>query len=331
MKVVAVGGGTGLSTLLRGLKNYPCEITAVVTITDEGGSSGILREELNVPPPGDIRNNLVALASSENILGALFNYRFKDGSLSGHTVGNIILAALTKLTGSFAEAVANACDILAIKGRVLPVSLKMARLLAVFEDGKRIIGETNIVEYAKKSNKKISELALEESVEINPDVQKALMESDAIIFGPGSLYTSVIANLVVDGFAKNVKEARAVKIYVSNIMTQPGETNGYTLSEHIKEVERYVDSKLDYIIHSFPPNNPEVLQKYELKGSHAVSVDLEDERLILGHFSSIAYENDYRIRHDPILLSEVIYNLLSTKAEKNFSGKTGIKQSEVTM
>ncbi|WP_448378871.1 gluconeogenesis factor YvcK family protein [Fervidobacterium sp.] len=320
MKVVAVGGGTGLSTLLRGLKNYPFDITAVVTITDEGGSSGILREELNVPPPGDIRNNLVALANSESILSTLFNYRFQDGSLKGHSVGNIILAALTKITGSFAEAVAKASDILAIKGRVLPVSLQMARLLAIFEDGTHVVGETNIVEYSKKTKSRIVELKLHEPVRINPEVQKVLEESDAVILGPGSLYTSVIANLVIDGFQECLKKSRAVKIYISNIMTQPGETFGYTLKDHVKEIERYAGVFLDYIIHSFPPGNEEVLKKYIEKGAEPVKVDIYDNRIITGHYSSIIFEGDYRIRHDSILISEMLFNLLNSvknqKAER---------------
>lgn len=320
MKVVAVGGGTGLSTLLRGLKNYPFDITAVVTITDEGGSSGILREELNVPPPGDIRNNLVALANSESILSTLFNYRFQDGSLKGHSVGNIILAALTKITGSFAKAIAKASDILAIKGRVLPVSLQMARLLAVFEDGTHVVGETNIVEYSKKTKNRIVELKLHEPVKINPEVQKVLEESDAVIFGPGSLYTSVIANLVIEGFQECIKKSRAVKIYISNIMTQPGETFRYTLKDHVKEIERYAGVSVDYIIHSLPPANKEVLKKYIEKGAEPVKVDIHDNRIITGHYSSITFEGEYRIRHDTILISEILFNLLNSvknqKAER---------------
>lgn len=316
MKVVAVGGGTGLSTLLRGLKNYPFDITAVVTITDEGGSSGILREELNVPPPGDIRNNLVALASSESILSALFNYRFQDGSLKGHSVGNIILAALTKITGSFAEAVARASDILAIKGRVLPVSLKMARLAAIFSDGKCVVGETNIVEYGKTTKNRIVELRLEEPVRINPEVEHAIEESDAIIFGPGSLYTSVIANLIIGGFQESLKRSKAIKIYISNIMTQPGETLQYSLGDHVQEIERYAGISIDYIVHSLPPRNEEVLKRYIEKGSEPVKVDINDNRLILGHYSSVIFENEYRIRHDPLLISEVLFNLLSSLKSK---------------
>ncbi|MFN4200442.1 YvcK family protein [Fervidobacterium riparium] len=325
MKIVTVGGGTGLSTLLRGLKNFDCNLTAVVTITDEGGSSGILREELNVPPPGDIRNNLVALASSENILSAVLNYRFENGSLAGHTVGNILLAALTKMTGSFTEAISKVSDILAIKGKVLPVSLKMARLLAVFEDGQEICGETNIVEYCKSSGKKIRKLTLEDPVEINPEVEHAIVESDAIIFGPGSLYTSIIANFVVDGFSNAVKKSKALKIYVSNIMTQPGETEGYTLKDHVYEIERYLGTNLDYIIHSLPPES-NVLERYAQKSSYPVKIDIDDTRLVVGHFSRVLYETEHRIRHDSFAVANAIFNLLTAKIEN-----IDKVQSEVTM
>lgn len=313
MKITVVGGGTGLSTLLKGLKFYPCDITAVVTITDEGGSSGVLREELNVPPPGDIRNNLVAMASDEDILGELFNYRFKNGSLHGHTVGNIILAALTKITGSFTEAISKVADILAIKGRVLPVSVEMARLVALFEDGKEIFGETEIVRYGKSSKSRIKRLKLDKNVSLNPAVREAILESDAIVFGPGSLYTSVIANLVVPGFSKVVKESRVMKIYISNIMTQPGETYGYKLSDHVSEIERYLETTLDFIIHSFPPKNGEVLEKYALKDSVPVEADLHDGRLITGHFSKIIHDEELRIRHDSFVIAKVLYDLLSEK------------------
>lgn len=309
MKITAIGGGTGLSTLLRGLKLYSSDLTAVVTITDEGGSSGILREELNVPPPGDVRNNLVALASDEDILGKLFNYRFKNGSLNGHTVGNIILAALTKLTGSFPEAVAKAADILAIKGRVLPVSDKMARLVAVFEDGQTVAGETKIVDYGKKSMRKIVELKLETPIQINPSCYDAIVQSDVLVFGPGSLYTSIIANLIVDGFKEAVKKSKAIKIYIANIMTQPGETFGYKLNDHVLEIEKYLEQKLDFVIYSFPPSQAEVLEKYKIRNSVPVELDINDHRVIAGHFSKIILENEPRIRHDSFLIAKALFEI----------------------
>lgn len=313
MKITVVGGGTGLSTLLKGLKFYPCDITAVVTITDEGGSSGVLREELNVPPPGDIRNNLVAMANDEDILGELFNYRFKNGSLHGHTVGNIILAALTKITGSFTEAISKVADILAIKGRVLPVSTEMARLVAIFEDGSEIFGETGIVEYGKSSKSRIKELKLDRNIKLNPAVCEAILDSDALVFGPGSLYTSVIANLIVSGFSEVVRQSKAAKIYISNIMTQPGETHGYKLSDHVSEVERYLGTRLDFIVHSLPPKNEDVLERYALKDSIPVEIDLQDERLIIGRFSKIITDEEARVRHDSFVIAKVLYDLLREK------------------
>lgn len=317
MKITVVGGGTGLSTLLKGLKSYPCDITAVVTITDEGGSSGVLREELNVPPPGDIRNNLVAMANDEDILGELFNYRFKNGSLHGHTVGNIILATLTKITGSFTEAITKVSDILAIKGRVLPVSTEMARLVAVFEDGSEIFGETAIVEYGKLSKLRIKKLRLDRAINLNPAVRESILNSDVIVFGPGSLYTSVIANLVVSGFSEIVSQSKATKIHISNIMTQPGETHGYKLSDHVSEIERYLGTKLDFIIHSLPPKSEDVLEKYALKDSIPVEIDLQDDRLIIGHFSKIIFDEEARIRHDSFVIAKVLYDLIREKINVN--------------
>ncbi|ODN30837.1 gluconeogenesis factor YvcK family protein [Fervidobacterium thailandense] len=313
MRIVAIGGGTGLSTLLRGLKNFSVDLTAVVTVTDEGGSSGILREELSVPPPGDIRNNLVALASDENILGQVFNYRFKNGSLNGHTVGNIILAALTKITGSFTEAIAKVSDILAVKGRVLPVSNDMGRLVAEFEDGAIVKGETHIVAYGKETGFAIKNVTLESPLKLNPAVKQAVEEADIIVLGPGSLYTSIIANFLVEGLSQVVAQSSAVKIYISNIMTQPGETTGYTLRKHIEEVEKFAGCTMDYIIHSYPPKDDKVLEKYREKGSEPVTIDVFHDRIIFGHFSSVVLDEDYRIRHDPLLTAQAVVNIALRK------------------
>lgn len=311
MKVVAVGGGTGLSTLLRGLKNFPVDITAVVTITDEGGSSGVLREELNVPPPGDVRNTLVALASDENILSRVFSYRFKNGSLTGHPVGNVILAALTKITGSFTEAVARASDILAIRGRVLPVSNEMANLVASFSDGSIVEGETRIVEYGRTSGFNIVGIELKRTVPINPLVDEAIREANVLIFGPGSLYTSIIANFLVPGFKEAVKASNALKLYISNIMTQPGETTNYTLRQHVSEVERYLGTNVDVVLHSHPPSDYKVLERYGAKDSEPVEIDFWDERLVLGNFSAIQYdEGEPRIRHDPMLIAHAVFEVI---------------------
>lgn len=314
MKIVAIGGGTGLSTLLRGLKNFSVEITAVVTVTDEGGSSGILREELSVPPPGDIRNNLVALANDENVLSQVFNYRFRNGSLNGHTVGNIILAALTKITGSFTEAIAKISDFLAVKGRVLPVSNEMGRLVAIFEDGTIVKGETKIVAYGKETGMAIKNITLEQPLVLNPAVRRAIEEADVVVLGPGSLYTSIIANFLVEGLKEVLSRTGALKVYIANIMTQPGETTGYTLRKHIDEVEKFLGCNVDYVIHSYPPNDDKVLEKYREKGSEPVTIDLFHDKIILGHFSAVVFDEDYRIRHDPLLIAQAVMNLASQKA-----------------
>ncbi len=305
-KVVVVGGGTGLSTILRGLKQKEFDLTAVVTLTDEGGSSGILRKELNVPPPGDIRSNLVALATSEEILEKLFSFRFCEGTLNGHTVGNIILAALTKITGSFQSAVEHAGDILSIKGKVLPVSQQECRLIAEFEDGKTICGETNIVDYGKKE-KKIKRVWLDREVELNKKVYESMISSDLIIIGPGSLYTSIIPNLLVSGFRETVQNLHSKIIYISNIMTQPGETTDYTLSDHINEVEKYLGREVDLVIHSLPPDDEEIISRYCEKNSKPIEVDIESDKVIKGKFSQIL---DNKIRHNSKAISEVVYNIL---------------------
>ncbi len=307
-KVVAVGGGTGLSTILRGLKQKEFDLTAVVTLTDEGGSSGILRKELNVPPPGDIRSNLVALATSEEILGTLFNFRFFEGTLNGHTVGNIILAALTKITGSFQSAIEHAGEILAIKGKVLPVSQKECRLVAEFQDRTTVCGETNIVEYGKNGNR-IRKIWLDREVEINKKVIDVLLSSDLIVIGPGSLYTSIISNFLVTGFREVIQNVHSKIVYISNIMTQPGETTGYTLKDHIDEVEKYLGRKVDLVIHSLPPADKEILARYFEKNSEPVQIDIDNDKIIIGDFSQVV---DDKIRHNSKAISEVISNILES-------------------
>lgn len=275
MNVVAVGGGTGLSTLLKGLKNIDSfEITAVVSVTDEGGSSGKLRKELNVPPPGDVRNNIVALAKDEDLLAKLMSYRFNEGSLKGHSLGNLIIAALTKIEGSFSEAIRILERVLAIKGRVLPVSEDHARLVAKFEDGEEVIGETNIV----RKGGKIVEVRLDRPIDALPEVLEAIERADIIIFGPGSLYTSIITNVLVNGVKDAIKRSRAKKIYVCNLMTQPGETTGYRVSDHVKELERYLEQNVDFVLVNTRKPSEEVLERYRKEGSDFVEIDAETYR-----------------------------------------------------
>jgi len=308
MKVVTIGGGTGLSTLLKGLKHLSSfEITAVVSVTDEGGSSGKLRKELNVPPPGDVRNNIVALAEDEDLLAKLMNYRFMEGSLKGHSLGNLIIAALTKIEGSFSEAIRTLEKVLAIKGRVLPVSEDHARLVARFEDGEEVVGETNIV----KKNGKIVKVWLDRPIEALPGVTEAISEAEMIVFGPGSLYTSIITNVLVKGVKEAIKRSKARKVYICNLMTQPGETTGYRVSDHVRELERYLEEKVDFVVVNTKRPSPEVLERYRKEGSDFVEIDVENtQNTIIAEplLTEIVdpLDGKKKVRHDFLRLAGVI-------------------------
>lgn len=313
MKVVAIGGGTGLSTILKGLKNKGLQLTAVVAVTDEGGSSGKIRQELNVPPPGDVRNNIIALAKSESLMSKLFSYRFiTNGTLSEHSVGNIILAALTMMTGSFARAVRYASDILAIEGKVLPVCEELIRLVATYSDGSVVVGE---IEIAKKVDARIVSVHLDKKARALEEVIQEISEADAIVLGPGSLYTSVITNLLVEGIAETIRgNKKAKKIYIANIMTQPGETIGYSLEDHVLEVERYLGIGLDHIIANKELPSQDVLESYAKQHSEPVLPrGPVDERYHFSDLLKVIYDtNDPRpkARHDPDKIARVVIDLL---------------------
>ena len=228
-KIAAIGGGTGLSTMLRGLKQYTRNLTAIVTVADDGGGSGMLREDLGMPPPGDIRHCMEALANVEPVMGELLSYRFpKDsGSLGGQSFGNLILAALNGISPSFDQAVARMSEVLAITGRVLPVTNEDVRLEATFENGTSVVGESKISRFKKEQDCRIRKVRLlPEHPPALPETLRAIREADLILLGPGSLYTSVIPNLLVDGVAEAIRASDALKIYICNIMTQDGETEG---------------------------------------------------------------------------------------------------------
>lgn len=244
-KIVVIGGGTGLSVLLRGLKEYSSNITAVVSVADDGGSSGRLREQYNVVPVGDIRNCIVALADEEDVMEELFSYRFDSGDeLDGHSLGNLLLVAMSHLKGGFQDAVADIDQVLHIRGRVIPVAAEAMTLKAELEDGTEIIGESNIADaWLPIRQLKICPT----HVEPLPEVLEALDEAEAIILGPGSLYSSIIPNLLVDGVVAHIKESNAMKFYICNVMTQPGETAGYTAQEHLRQL--MVHSTPDIVDH----------------------------------------------------------------------------------
>ena len=317
MKVTAIGGGTGLSMLLRGLKKFPVEITAVVSVTDEGGSSGTLRKELGIPPPGDVRNNIVALAKDEHLLGKLMNYRFENGSFKGHTIGNLMIAALTKMTGSFSSAIKILSEILAINGRVLPVSEDLVRLVAIFEDGSRVVGEMAIVE----KRGRITKVELDRKTKALPEVLEALRESDMIILGPGSLYTSVITNLLVKGVIEAIQSSEAVLVYVCNIMTQPGETTGYKLSDHVREIEKYLGEEVDFIVANSQKPSSDILERYKKEGADLVTLDLENiNKMVVVEpllcTISDPYDGKIKVRHDPVKLAKTLMKMMGWREKR---------------
>lgn len=271
-KVVAVGGGTGLSTLLRGLKAYTSNITAIVTVADDGGSSGRLREELGILPPGDIRNTLVALADTEPLMETLFQYRFQRGEgLQGHTFGNLFLASLTEVTGDFELAIRESSRVLAVRGRVLPATLDSVRLQATFTDGTTAQGESHITAQGKQ----IAKLELlPTKVQPVPEALEAIAEADLIVIGPGSLFTSLLPHFLIPEMVEAIRAAKAPKVFVCNVMTQPGETDGFTASQHLKVLYDQVGPGLvDVCIvngQSFPED---VLRRYEAEGAVPVTVD----------------------------------------------------------
>lgn len=274
-KVVAIGGGTGLSMLLRGIKKYTNNVTAIVTVGDDGGSSGRLREEMGILPPGDIRNCIAALADDEDLITKLFQYRFKNGEgLAGHSFGNLFLTAMCAITGNMVKAVRESSNVLNIRGVVLPTTLDDMKLAAEFEDGTIVKGESNIPEVHKKIKRLFTE---PEVCNALPEALSAIANADLIILGPGSLYTSVIPNLLVHGIADAIEQSKAKKIYVCNIMTQPGETDDYSVASHVNALLFHAGKRriLDAVLvnNSMPEN---ISEGYANSGSFPVKLDMEN-------------------------------------------------------
>lgn len=309
-RIVVVGGGTGLSVMLRGLKQKPLDITAIVTVADDGGSSGILREELQIPPPGDIRNVLTALADTEPLMAEVLKYRFMGGgALSGHSLGNLILAAMTDITGDFVTGIKELSRIFAVRGRVLPAANQAIVLKAEMEDGSIVVGESTI----PKSGLAIRKVFIEpEAVEPLPEAVEALQQADAILIGPGSLYTSIIPNLIVPKLAEAIVNSDAVKLFVCNVMTQPGETDNYSVSDHLVAIHNHIGHHLfDYVIVNDGEIPPQVQSLYAEKGSRAVHLDLEEvtRRGYKVIADKLVLFRTY-LRHDAARLSDHIYQLV---------------------
>lgn len=308
-KIVVIGGGTGLSTLLRGLKLHTGNIVAIVTMADDGGSSGRLRSELGIPPPGDIRNTLVALADTEPLMERLFQYRFTDGEgLKGHSFGNLFIAAMSEITGDFEAAVRESSKVLAVRGKVYPSTLEGVTLRAVYQDGSVVQGESHITD----PEKRIARVSLApENPKPLPECVDAIAEADCIVLGPGSLYTSILPNLLVDGLAQAIKKSSAVKIYVCNVMTQPGETTGYSAFDHVKAIIDHVGSGLfDHVIINGTPISLESALKYEAMGARPVAVDVERcHELGLKTYVRDLINADDLVRHDPEKLAAAVMDV----------------------
>lgn len=308
-KIVALGGGTGLSTLLRGLKEYTSNITAVVTVADDGGSSGVLRDELGILPPGDIRNCLVALADTEPLMESLFQHRFTEGDLKGHSFGNLFLAAMTEIIGDFDVAIQESSKVLAVRGRVLPATLSDVILCAEHTDGQVTRGESKIP-YCRVP---IHRVFLEpEGVEPLDQTIKAIKDADAIIMGPGSLFTSVIPNLLIKDLAEAICDSKALKIYVCNIMTQPGETTYFSAADHVKQIFDHVGGKIfDYIIVNDQMIPEELTARYAEEGSYPVAIDFDGLKALgVNVISGSLLSKQDLVRHDPKILSELIIKLI---------------------
>ncbi len=314
-KVVVIGGGTGLSTLLRGLKEYTSNITAVVTVADDGGSSGKLRGELGMPPPGDIRNCLVALADTEPLLETLFQYRFKSGdSLSGHSFGNLFLAAMSQILG-FKDAIKASGKVLAIRGKVLPVTEENIKLKAICKDGREILGESNI----GGTLGAIRRLELVPGdCKALPEVLAAIASAEAIVVGPGSLYTSLLPNLLVGGVAEAIAASKAVKMYVCNIMTQIQETHSFSAADHLEVIYEHVGPNLfDYIIVNNQPIGAELLQRYAEEGAEPVKIDWDQlRRLQVRVLAADLLQPGQVAWHNPRALARIVLTKIASQSHQ---------------
>ena len=317
LKIVVVGGGTGLSVLLKGLKQYTDQLTAIVTVSDDGGSSGRLKTELGILPPGDIRNCLVALAETETLMDKVFQHRFKQGEgITGHNLGNLLMVAMTEITGDFVSAIKEVSKVLAVRGQVIPATLESVNLGAEMSDGTVVIGETAIRRYSRS----IARLFLipEKCLPIQASID-AIMAADAIIIGPGSLYTSIIPNLLVEGVSEAMLRSPAVKIYVSNIMTEQGETDDFTAFDHIKTILQYAGQPIiDYAILNTGLIGELRLQRYQQE--RAIPVDASCQQIRAMGIKTITEDlvaKDDLAWHDTHKLAQTIINIVQQKYRKS--------------
>lgn len=317
-RVTVIGGGHGLSTMLRGLKQYTQDITAIVTVADDGGGSGRLRADLGMPPPGDIRNCMEALANAEPLMTQLLGYRFTEGSLSGQSFGNLFLAALNGISPSFEEAVRRMSQVLALTGQVLPVTTCDVQLRADFENGASVIGESKIFCAKKAQDCRIAQVSLiPERPHGLPQAIDAILDTDLLVIGPGSLYTSIIPNLLVEGIVEAITHSKALKVFVCNVMTEDGETEGYTVADHIEAIFSHADHPLfDICLVNSAPIPPSIAARYAAEGAESIQYDQArcealGVELILRPIAAI--EQGF-VRHNPTALAQ---ELLLLHAERN--------------
>ena len=321
--VVTVGGGTGSFVVLSGLKNYEIDLNAIITMMDSGGSTGKLRDQLGVLPPGDLRQALVALSEASDIWRKLFTYRFEAGDLKGHNFGNIFLSAIEKITDSNQEAIDRAADILQTGGRVIPITFDKCTLCAKYEDGSVIEGESNIDEN-EKAGIRIKNIFLKPPANINLEAKRALERANALIFGPGDLYTSILPNLLVSGVRETLQYVKAKKVFVVNLMTKVGQTEGFKVSDFINEIEKYLgEGSLSYVVVNSKKPSDDLINRYKevdkvLPVEDDVGGTYRRAKIIRANIlSDYAYDksssDDLKrslIRHDPDKLAKVLYRII---------------------
>lgn len=336
-KVVIIGGGKGLSNILSGLKEFTSNITSIVSTFDDGGSTGKLMEEMDILPPGDIRRSIIALSSSESSMEELLGYRF-EGIIENHSLGNLIIAAMTDIQGGFAPAIQTLSSIFKVRGKILPVTLDKAKLCAGLENGEIVVGEDNIRPRVIESNSRIKQIFLKDmEATPAPGVLDAIKEADIIVLGPGSLYTSVICNLLVNDITKTIVQSKAKKVMIANLMNEPGETLGYTLAKHVNEVERYLGKHvLDYVLANNGEITEDMMFDFNQGKSTPVTVDLENiqNRTISVIEEDMVITAPNSILHDNLRVSEILIEIAKSKKtgslnllkNKNKTKKTSLKE-----
>ncbi len=316
-KIVVIGGGTGNFSVLRGLKNYPVDLSAIVSMADDGGSTGILRDELGVLPPGDVRQCLVALSDSSNMMRSLMNYRFENGGLEGHSFGNLLLSALEKVTGSFEKAVEEMGKILFIKGKVIPVTTHQVRLKMLLSNRHLLEGEREVY-LSQEIDQGYKSIYLEPFPKANPHAIHEMMNADLIVMGPGGLHTSLIPNLLVDGVSEALKNSPAKKTFVVNLMNRKGQTTGFSVKSYLEEICRFVGQDIfDYVLVNNQKPPQELIDVYAEEGDLVLN-DLDDERVILapllGETKEIFKKDLIKrslIRHNPIRLAQELMKIVN--------------------